>query len=286
MEQKYNVREIQLKILEIMKYIDTLCRFHGITYYIMGGTALGAVRHGGFIPWDDDLDIFMTPNEYARFKQVMEADKSDLFVIQEWRTTAKYLEYAKVRMNGTTFIEEAFKDRMDLHQGIYVDIMLLHKVPDSPLIQRAVFVASKFVTLYALSQRRWKPKNNMQTVALTSLRLLPCRLMAQMAYWLIYRYDCLITRYKYCYWITPARFKAGLFESDFFEEPVDIPFEDTLLMGSKHIKEYLQYRYGNYKQCPAPAERQWAVHAWVVDTKKDYREVMVLLADNNKRDYE
>ena len=63
-----NIRQVQYKILDIMKHIDKLCRDNNIVYYIMGGTALGAIRHGGFIPWDDDLDIFMTPSEYAKFK--------------------------------------------------------------------------------------------------------------------------------------------------------------------------------------------------------------------------
>ena len=138
------VRDVQGKILEVMKYIDKLCREHGIVYFIMGGTALGAVRHGGFIPWDDDLDIFMTPDQYAAFKKVFEGQKSEQFVLQEWRTTPDYLEYAKVRMNGTTFIEEAFRDRKDMHQGIYVDIMILHKVPEATFIQKQVYYYSKF----------------------------------------------------------------------------------------------------------------------------------------------
>ncbi|MBQ3064009.1 MAG: LicD family protein, partial [Clostridia bacterium] len=71
------VRQVQDKILETMKYIDKLCRENGIEYYIMGGTALGAIRHGGFIPWDDDLDIFMTPAEYAKFKAVFEQEQSE-----------------------------------------------------------------------------------------------------------------------------------------------------------------------------------------------------------------
>ena len=84
------VRAVQEKILETMKFIDKLCREHGIVYYIMGGTALGAVRHGGFIPWDDDLDIFMTPDQYQKFKLVFEKVNSQQFVIQEWRTDSKY----------------------------------------------------------------------------------------------------------------------------------------------------------------------------------------------------
>ena len=54
---KHTVRDVQNKILEVMKFIDNVCRKNSITYFIMGGTALGAVRHGGFIPWDDDFDI-------------------------------------------------------------------------------------------------------------------------------------------------------------------------------------------------------------------------------------
>lgn len=266
------VRQVQGKILETMKYIDQLCRAHGIEYYIMGGTALGAVRHGGFIPWDDDLDIFMTPSQYEKFKAVFEDQKSRQFVLQEWRTTPKYLEYAKVRMNGTTFIEEVYKDRKDMHQGIYVDIMILHKVPEGKLIQKLVYLESKFVTLYALSQRNWKPKTKGQARTLKLLKLLPCKLMAKIAYRRIYRYDDRQKNFKYCYWITPAKFRNGLFDPCFFEKPVDVPFEDTVLLGSEKIKEYLEYRYGDYMKLPSKEAQQAAVHAMVFDTEKDYTE--------------
>ena len=269
-----NVREVQNKILEIMKYIDGLCRENGIVYYIMGGTALGAVRHGGFIPWDDDLDIFMTPAEYEKFKAVFEKQQSELFVLQEWRTTPQHLEYAKIRMNGTTFIEEHFKDRQDLHHGIYVDIMILHKVPNRRFTQKLVYYESKFVTLYGLSQRNWKPKTKMQALVLASLRLLPCKWMAGRCYRRIYRYDGMERDFSYCYWITPAKFRNGLFDQSFFEEPVDVPFEDTVLLGSAHIKEYLAYRYGDYMKLPSEEQQRAAVHAMVFDTEKDYHEYM------------
>ena len=268
------VRDVQGKILETMKYIDKLCRDNGIVYYIMGGTALGAVRHGGFIPWDDDLDIFMTPDQYKRFKEVFEQDNSELFVLQEWKTTPDYLEYAKVRMNGTTFIEEHFKDRHEMHHGIYVDIMILHKVPESRFVQKLVYYESKYVTLYALSQRNWRPKTKVQSMVLKFLKVLPNKWLAKKCYKRIYKYDDRTDDFKYCYWITPAKFRNGLFDKSFFEDPVDVDFEDTKLLGSQKIKEYLAYRYGDYMKLPSEAAQKAAVHAFIFDTEKDYKEYL------------
>lgn len=268
------VSDVQCKILDIIKYIDKLCRDNEIIYYIMGGTALGAIRHGGFIPWDDDLDIFMTPSQYMKFKIAFEKDNSENFVLQEWKTTPNFLEYAKVRMNGTTFIEEQFKKRNDLHQGIYVDIMILHKVPESKLIQKSVYYQSKFVTLYGLSQRGWKPKTKIQKLVLNSLKIIPCKTLAKFCYSNIYRYDNLSENFKYCYWITPAKFKSGLFEKSFFEKNIDIPFEDTCLLAPEHIKEYLTYRYGDYMKMPSAEEQKADVHAFIYDTEKNYTEYL------------
>ena len=194
--------------------------------------------------------------------------------MQEWRTTPEYLEYAKVRMNGTTFIEEAFLDRKDMHHGIYVDIMILHKVPESAFIQKQVYYYSKFVTLYGLSQRNWKPKSKTQALVLKSLKFLPCRLLAKMCYKKIYKYDNRERDFKYCYWITPAKFRNGLFDRSFFEEPMDVPFEDTVLLGSRKIKEYLAYRYGDYMKLPSAEQQKAAVHAMLYDTQKHYQEYM------------
>lgn len=272
MGQENYLRAVQDKILEVMKYIDALCRRHGVTYYIMGGTALGAVRHGGFIPWDDDLDIFMTPSQYEAFKAAFKAENDPGFVLQEWRTTTDYLEYAKVRMNGTTFIEQQFRNRTDLHQGIYVDIMILHKVPEHRLIQKLVYLESKYVTLYGISQRGWQPKNKTHALALKALKLLPNRWLAKRCYRRIYRYDDMEQGYRWCYWITKAGFEGGLFAPEHFTQPVDIPFEDTMLMGSKYIKEYLAARYGDYMKLPSAQEQKAAVHAEIYDTQKDYTE--------------
>ncbi len=268
------VREVQDKILEIMLFIDDLCRKNNITYCIMGGTALGAVRHGGFIPWDDDLDIFMTPSEYEKFKKCFQQLQSETYVLQEWKTTEKYLEYAKIRMNGTTFIEEHFKDRKDMHHGIYVDIMILHKVPKKRWIQKMIYLQSKYVTLYALSQRNWRPKTKAQGYVLNLLKILPNRLLAKICYRNIYRYDDMQQGYDWCYFITPAKFRSGIFAADFFDSVSDISFDGHMLMGPAKIKEYLAYRYGDYMKLPSKEQQQAAVHAMLYDTEKDYKEYL------------
>ena len=207
--------------------------------------------------------------------EIMEVQKQDRFVIQEWKTTPNYVEYAKVRMNGTTFIEEVFKDRKDLHQGIYVDIMILHKCPNDERIQKSLYKKCKYVTLYALSQRNWKPKSTFQRLALIALKFMPNKWMVRKSYESIYQYDySTLDDYRYFYWITPAKFKQGLFEPWMFEKPVEIPFEDTKLLCSKEIKKYLEYRYGDYMKLPSEEQQKAAVYAMIWDVNKDYSEYL------------
>lgn len=269
---EHTIKDLQKKILEIMKFIDKICRDHHIVYYIMGGTALGAVRHGGFIPWDDDLDIFMTVENYEKFKEVFNGLTSQKFVLQEWKITDDYLEYAKVRMNGTTFIEEGYKDRKDMNHGIYVDIMILHKCPISRFMQKVIYYESKYVTLVALSKRNWKPKTVIQKIALKALKILPNKFFSNQCYKNIFKYDNLICNYNYCYFITKAKFYQGIFDRNIFQEPVDIAFEDTLLMGPTEIKKYLELRYGEYMQWPSEGQQRASIHAMIWDVEKDYSE--------------
>ncbi len=269
----YSMKEIQSKILEVMVYVDKLCRDNGITYYIMGGTALGAVRHRGFIPWDDDLDIFMTPDDYEKFKSVFLADNEKKFEIQEWRLGNSLLEYAKVRMNGTTFIEANFKDNPEMHHGIYVDIMILHKCPGTHLKKKILFLLSRYVTSQALAERNWIPKSRFQGFILKLISVLPKHFMSNSCYRKIYKYDKYdLKDYEYCYFLTKAKFNQAVFPKEMFMEPVDVEFENTRLLAPTDIKGYLKIRFGNYMALPPESERQAAQHAEIVDLEQDYKE--------------
>ena len=84
----------------------------------------------------------------------------------------------------------------------------------------------------------------------------------------------MIENFKYCYWITPAKFKNGLFDASYFKKPIEIPFEDTTFFASENIKEYLSYRYGDYMKLPSIEEQKASVHAFIYDVEKNYTEYL------------
>lgn len=269
-----NLQELQEKITDIILYIDKLCRKNDIIYYIMGGTALGAVRHKGFIPWDDDLDIFMTPQDYKKFREAFYKDNSQLFYLQEWKTAKNYLEHAKLRMNGTTYIEKAFSSNMKMHHGIYVDIMILHKCPDNLPAETLTYLLSKYVTLVALTQREWQPKNLFHALMKKIVKITPNKVLVPLSYRWIYHFDDRKTNFVYCYFITKTSFRQGIMPKEIFQKPISIKFGDIELYAPTKIKKYLRIRYGDYMKLPSEEERKAAVHAEIFDVNQDFKEYL------------
>lgn len=116
------LRKIQLCELEILKEIARICDKNGIHYYLAAGTMLGAVRHQGFIPWDDDADIYMTMEDFWQFEKCCKKDLGSKFFLQTPKSEP-YLGqmFFKVRMNGTFMSDDIEKSRLK-NQGIWVDI--------------------------------------------------------------------------------------------------------------------------------------------------------------------
>lgn len=147
------LRALQLRVLEIMKVIDALCRRHGITYWLEGGTLLGAVRHGGFIPWDDDSDISMPLDDYRRFCEVCRTDMPEGFVLQNHDTDDDYyLLFAKVRDLKADLPKVAVRDAQFHYLGAWVDIF-----PVEPAYAPVSRVINKFHNLnYGRLRTKWK----------------------------------------------------------------------------------------------------------------------------------
>jgi lipopolysaccharide cholinephosphotransferase len=123
------LRGLQLMELYILSRVDDVCRKHNIRYYIVAGTLLGAIRHGGFIPWDDDIDIAMYREDYTKFLEIAPEELGPEFFVQTWKTERQYYRYvARVRANGTVFLPRSYVG-VDIHNGVCVDIFPLDRIP-------------------------------------------------------------------------------------------------------------------------------------------------------------
>ena len=126
------MNNIQQKLIEIAKEYRKVCEKLNLRYFALGGTALGAMRHNGFIPWDDDIDFCMPREDYDRFvKEGQKLLPGHLF-IQTHQTDKNYIApYGKVRDSNTTAIENATKD-VKMNHGLWIDIFPLDGLPKSP----------------------------------------------------------------------------------------------------------------------------------------------------------
>jgi len=130
------LRTVQLIELEMLIEVDRICKKCNIKYNIIAGTALGAVRHGGFIPWDDDADIALLRSEYEKFKEACKTElDTSRFYFQDHNTTKGYRwGYGKIRRKGTKFIRQN-QEHMPYSQGVFIDIFPLDAVPDTKILQ-------------------------------------------------------------------------------------------------------------------------------------------------------
>lgn len=129
-------REVQLKGYEILNQVVDICEKNNLTYYLSSGTLLGAIRHDGFIPWDNDIDIEMPIKDYRKFLRIAKKELPSNLFLQTYYTDSGHSEmWAKVRANGTTSIPIAQKN-LDLHWGIGIDIFPLAGVYSNHVLRK------------------------------------------------------------------------------------------------------------------------------------------------------
>ncbi len=149
----YLVTEKRKKVwavgLELWERFDEVCKKHGITYYAYYGTLLGAVRHQGFIPWDDDIDVIMFRDEYKRFQEIAPSEFTEPYFFQNAYTDRIIWQISKIRDSRTTAIERNFLSLKDtVHQGIFLDIFPFDSVADG--------IHSEFCVIEEIRNLLWR----------------------------------------------------------------------------------------------------------------------------------
>ena len=144
------LRKAQMRMLEILKAVDAICRQNNIPYFIEAGTLLGSVRHGGFIPWDDDLDICVMRSDYNRLRGLLKENLPSSMVFQDAKTDPNYpLLIGKVR-DTKSYFEEDFSAKLE-YGGIYIDIFPIEKVPSWKWKQKLDYIYGHCVRAFLLS---------------------------------------------------------------------------------------------------------------------------------------
>lgn len=271
-EDSYGIQKLQNKILEIMIWIDEICAENNIDYCLMGGSAVGAKRHGGFVPWDDDLDIFMTSENFTKFRKLFENNRKDKFYLQEWGKRDDMVTMAKVRMDGTAYIEEILEP-LNIHHGIYVDIMVLHKCPANKFQQRFQYFCGRYVAAKGLADRGYNRRKDLAGILLKVLGLLPKGFAVKFALKNVYRYDGRDTPY-YCNVLGKSNFERSIYPVEWIEKPIYAPFETIKLKIPAQTEKYLRKRFGDYMVLPSAERIAWEQHAKEYSLNEDFKEVL------------
>lgn len=251
------LRQMQLIGLEMLIEFDRICKRNGIRYSLDGGSLLGAVRHKGFIPWDDDVDVIMLREEYGKFRRACARDlDTTRFFFQDYRTDSEYRwGYAKFRRKGTKFIRLG-QEHMKQNDGIFMDIFVVDNVPDGYLSRRlhhfACFLVRK--TLYS-EVGRVNEKNPCLRLIYLGLSKIPRDFVFHvrncLAAPLSRKRTELISHYTLEY---PKHCRYGL-PRECFDDMVELEFEGRKFPGFKKYDLYLSTYYGDYMTLP-PKEKQ------------------------------
>ena len=265
-EDRRKLKEHQRVLVEMLQVIDGICRDNDISYALFAGSALGAVRHQGFVPWDDDLDVIMTRPEYEKFLKIAPEQLSETYFLQSEFSEHWPCQFSKLRKNGTTCLERMIPKDPDMHQGIYIDIFPCDNLSDNHLVRGLQFAASKMVIGKSLWQRGYLTDSLPKKAFMQFCRILPKQRLAAFVR-MEGKND---TKMVHTFFAASSKYRKSVFPRAWFTETVRMPFEGGTYPVSAYWDELLTVLYGDYLTPPPPEEREMKVHAEIVDTQNSY----------------
>lgn len=254
---------LQSKLLDMLKWFHSFCVENNLRYYALGGTMLGAIRHNGFIPWDDDIDVGMPREDYDRMEVLMEANMEAKYRLEMPLKNKDFVyQYGKLYDTTTSLIE---KTRYKTKRGIYLDIFPLDGIGDTLEESRKNFKKIDYMNNYimtkvcALSKHRKLYKN----LAIMASRCIPLPTWQNV----LRKVDRLCRSRKFDDYQYVANLYGNWHEKeivkrDWFGVPQFYSFEGIQIYGVQDSDNYLRTLYGDYMQLP-PMNKQHSHHNYL-----------------------
>lgn len=250
------LRKMQLIQFSMLSDFDRVCRKHNIKYIIADGTLLGAVRNGGFIPWDDDIDIRMLRSEYDKFAQIANEELDSANFFQSHKTDRGYpWMYGKLRRNGTKAIR-AGQEKLHMHSGVFVDIFPMDGLAKNKIlrkVQETILLAARKILYSEVAKENAKGKADRFFWKLVN------HIPKSVSYRLADIISSLTrsgkNRRVQCYGYHPLPGEKGL-KREWFTRLTEIEFEGKKFYAPGDYDGFLRYYYGEDYMTPPPPEKQ------------------------------
>lgn len=258
----HELKQIQLRLL---KELHDYCEKHDLHYYLTYGTLIGAIRHKGYIPWDDDIDVFMPRRDYNYLLNHFNQDVNDVMSIVSYElNTDYYLPFAKIIDNTTVMIEDV---NSSFKLGVYIDVFPLDNLSDNYNDAKSIMKkAFRYNELLMLKNITVNPKRKWYKNAVLLFGRLSCGLLSRK--WIISKINeqgdnqrDVFT--KYVGVVTGISYgdESRVFEAKWFEERMVVPFENDKYYIPKGYDSFLRQLYGDYMVLP-PKEMQESHHVF------------------------
>lgn len=260
LNKKYDGKLDEIKKIEIemMKEIKRICEKHNIKYFLVGGSLLGAIRHGGFIPWDDDLDIGMLREDYEKFRAVAPNELDERFSYQsfEHEPSSHYI-FDKIRLKDTYFTTK-FSNRFKMENGLFIDILIYDKTANNLKAQKRHITAlrwgARLINIRWVNVPRKGVAYRFSKLMLPFMRLFPLSVYHKVFNTILKWYNK--TDNHYLIDGVGLNIERGAFTDSWFDEIIEMPFEDITLPVPAGYDSYLRHWYGDkYMELPPVSVR-------------------------------
>lgn len=265
--QEVELSELKGIQINILKYVKEICNEYGLRYYLCGGTLLGAIRHKGFIPWDDDIDIFMPIDDYKKFIELFNKNKIDsknYVLLDPYYTKDYYYFFSKLSDKRTILIENN-RPRIE-NLGVNIDIFPICGLPNKKE-ERTLFINSlkeNYNKFFKTNDVLWNHANNKSKKIIKTIVRYPYYLLNKNKN-IKNKVLNMMEEYPFdsselvAFYFTIYSIDKEITRREVYSKAIDVKFEDDYFSAAIGYDEYLTNLYGDYMKLP-PVEKRVTHH--------------------------